>query len=77
MPFENDDPSEQRTCAGCGEHTAWNQPVANNELCPYCGTVNWERDIDFDWENGRQRCQCELCGAEWWEVLTSPALTHG
>jgi len=47
----------------------WNQKFVDDGYCPYCGTINWERDIDFDWDNGRQECKCELCGAEWWEVL--------
>ena len=53
-----------------GSATQWNQQFADDGLCPYCGTINWERDGKFDWESGRQRCECELCRAEWWEVLT-------
>jgi len=47
----------------------WNQTFADGNLCPYCGTINWERKCDFDWDNRRQECKCELCGAGWWEVL--------
>jgi formate dehydrogenase maturation protein FdhE len=49
--------------------TPWNQLYADDGYCPYCGTINWERVDDFDWEHSRQSCACELCGAEWWEVL--------
>jgi hypothetical protein len=57
-------------CANGGEQTSWNQRFADDGYCPYCGTINWERDLDFDWDEERQECKCELCGAEWWEVLT-------
>ena len=48
----------------------WNQQYADDGCCPYCGSIDWERDDDFDWEHARQSCVCEVCGAEWWEVLT-------
>jgi hypothetical protein len=57
-------------CANGGEQTSWNQQFAADGYCPYCGTINWERNLDFDWDEERQECKCELCGAEWWEVLT-------
>jgi hypothetical protein len=48
----------------------WNQEFADEGLCPYCGTINWDRELDFDWDNGRQWCECTMCGSGWWEVLT-------
>ena len=58
----------------------WNQKFADDKLCAYCGSNDWDRAYDVDWDNGRQQCACTSCGAEWWEGLTStpkiPSLVH-